>query len=155
MKKKEVKQLYEALQSATNKGDAKFKYAVIKNSTQIEKEAKSFDTIKDNIESIIAEFNKEKASLIQEYGEINSQGQYYIKVERSDKFKEFASKNSELELKYKESIDKYEKEIKSYLELLNEESDLDFKPFKIDFDKVPDDIDGFELAEMMKVGIVE
>ena len=153
MKKKEVKQLYEALQSATNKGNAKLKYAVIKNSAQLEKEAKSFDTIKNGIESIVSEFNKEKASLIQEYGEINGNGQYYIKIDGSEKFKEFALKNSELELKHKESIDKYEKEIKSYLELLNEESDIDFKPFKIDFDKVPDDIEGFELSEMMKASI--
>ena len=130
----------------------KFLYAVSRNKARIESIIKTLDTIKKPSEKML-EFWQKLDDINKKYAETDDKGTvlyatitldgqnkraYKKVIGEGNPTSLYTKEVDKLKEKYKGEIDKYEADVKSYNEMLdNEVPDGDYRKFWIDFDIVP------------------
>ena len=143
--------LYKVLNASSKMGVAKFKYGILKNLNNIEKDIEALKTIEKDIEESIKEFSEKKNDIIVKYGTPAEDGNVVVSTD-SPNYNLVTETIKELAEEYKDTLAEYQKKRLEYETLLNEEAEFDFKVHEISIDNVPDDFD--ELGILMEFNIV-
>ena len=143
--------LYKILTVSSKMGGAKFKYGVLKNLNNIEKDIEALKTIEKDIEEIVKEFFEKKNDVIVKYGTPGEDGNVVVTTDNND-YKLVTETITDLAEEYKDALNEYQKKRLEYETLLNEETEFDFKVHEISIDNVPDDFD--ELGILMEFNII-
>lgn len=147
MLKRDLVKLYTVLNGIKDRGDIKFRYAVIKNLRIVENNISALREIEDQMSSNLKPFTEKKNELIRKYGK-ESGG--FIQVDVNDK-QNYAKYNSAIESlngKMKDLLDEHAKREKEYNTLLDTEVDSKPEFFLIDIDHVPLDVDFLKLPNV-------
>jgi len=124
--RKELIELFITLNTLLEVKDVttKFKYAAAKNLRKLEDSVQTLMYIEAGIENILTNYKQEYKE-IQKYGKINEHGKYQIDID-SKEGEAAKEKIKELNIKYKEDLDKYSENEQKYRELLTGEVEFDF-----------------------------
>lgn len=153
MKKIELVNLYKALNEV--KAGGKFAYGVLKNKKQLQSEFDNLAEIENKSVDKIKPFNDEKIELFKKYGKQNDDGSIYIDKDDKEAINKITPEMNKLNEKYKGILAIYEKEMKELNDILQEDVDVEFVPYKINDELIPDDLDVKVLELMMDCGIIE
>lgn len=153
MKKIELVNLYKALNEV--KAGGKFAYGVLKNKKQLQSEFDNLAEIENKSVDKIKPFNDEKIELFKKYGKQNDDGSIYIDKDDKEAINKITPEMNKLNEKYKGILAVYEKEMKELNDILQEDVDVEFVPYKINDELIPDDLDVKVLELMMDCGIIE
>lgn len=153
MKKIELVNLYKALNEV--KAGGKFAYGVLKNKKQLQSEFDNLAEIENKSVDKIKPFNDEKIELFKKYGKQNDDGSIYIDKDDKEAINKITPEMNKLNEKYKGILAIYEKEMKELNDILQEDVDVEFVPYKINDELIPDDLDVKVLEVMMDCGIIE
>ena len=138
--RKQLVELFIALNSLLEEKDVndKFKYAAAKNLRKLEKDVQTLMYIEAGIENILTSYKQKYKELVQAYGEMNEHGKYQIDID-SQKGQIVKTKIDELNIEYKEDLDKYSENEQKYMQLLEGEVIFGFVKdlHKINIDDLP------------------
>lgn len=147
MKKRELYNCLQALESVKDLKGIKFAYVSLKNKKKIEEEIKLFEEIvKPNPK--FEEYEQNRIKLCEKHSEKNENGKPIIlqdKYKITDEIK-FNSELDELKKDYNSVINERIKQINDYNEMLEEELNIEFE--KINFDSIPENISPKELESI-------
>lgn len=136
--------LYKALEAASKMGNAKFKYAALKNLKIINSEIDTLKVLETEIEEVLSEYNIEKNSIISKYGTRRDNGTISVEPD-NENYQTVIEDLDKLNAKFEDSFDLYEKKRNEYIVLLNEPFDIQFKFFELNIDNVPDEFQDLEI----------
>jgi hypothetical protein len=151
--KKDLIELFQALETAVKKGTTMFKLLIFRNLKLIESEIESLKTIEKEINQVLEPYHTEYSGIIQQYGtERNGQ----LTIEKSDKNYTQALKEIKLlEIKFKEDISLHNAKMKDYTETLLTPIDFSFDPVEINEKILPADLSYDELKQFINFGILK
>ena len=149
MKKSELTRLFHALNAlkdAPEESNIKFRYGIKKNLSSLDPEIKVLREIEEEDKKILKDMFEERDNFIKEKGKTDAQGGKFIPLTEANLSDEdrklvedFKKLSEELEEKYKEQIEAFNKKNEEYVKMLQEtEVDNEIKLFKINLDTCPD-----------------
>ena len=150
--RKQVIELFAALTTSVKKGNAKFKYAILKNTKLIESEIESLKAIEKEIEETVSGFNEKRNEIIRKYGK-EADGVISITPD-SENFETAVKELEALQIEFKDQIELQKSKVTDYESLLNESVDFAFALNEITIENVPDDITDEEMKQLMDWEIV-
>lgn len=149
MKNKQILDLFESLVSITNLTGAKFNYSVVKNIKKLQPEIESLQKAFKNSDEF-NEYNNKRVNILKKYSRKDANGEAITKTINKEKHfdiietEEFKKELDLLISENKDIIEKKEKEIKEFNELLETENSIEL--FKIKLSDIPDGITTEQLA---------
>ena len=149
MKKSELTQLFHALNTLKNapeESNIKFRYCLKKNLSSLDPEIKVLREIEEEDKKILKDMFDERDNFIKEKGKTDAQGNKFIPINEANPSEEdkklvedFKKLGEELEEKYKEQIETFNKKNEEYVKMLQEtEVGNEIKLFKINLENCPD-----------------
>lgn len=151
--RKQVIELFVALTTSVKKGNAKFKYAILKNTKCIESEIESLKAIEKEIDEILSGFNEKRNDIIRKYGK-EADGVISITQDSKD-FKKAGKELDALQVEFKEQIEAQKAKVKDYEALLNEPVEFSFGFNELTIENIPDDITDEEMKQLMDWEVVK
>lgn len=151
--RKQIIELFAALTTSVKKGNAKFKYAILKNTKLIESEIESLKAIEKEIEETMTGFNEKRNEIIRKYGK-EADGVISIAPDSKD-FKKAVKELEALQIEFKDQIELQKSKVTDYEALLNESVEFAFAFNEITIENVPDDITNEEMKALMDWEIVK
>lgn len=149
----ELISLFTTLNKQLNKGNAKFKYAILKNIKILSPEIETLKNMEEQIYNIIKEYEEKRSIIIRQYGKQEGE---IIKIDPNSENYEVALKElTELIENNKDKINENDIKTKEYYNFLNEETSFDFKLHKINPDDLPDNISSEDLGVLMALEILD
>lgn len=156
MNKEDVIKIYKAIGVEKDKGNVKFRYALLKNENIIKSEIAALTEIEKGIDEIIEPLNKERGELIKEIGSLDeATNEYIIKPEETEKINEFTEKFKVIQEKYKASITEYNRSYAEYKEMLKEDLETPLKLYEVKIENCPDDLATDSLETFMQNVIIK
>lgn len=155
MKRKELLELYSALNNVANKGNIKFKIAIFKNLNQIEEVANFINNAEKEDVKILSGYQSDYTEILKKYG--TQSNDMYVIEKTSPDYAKALKEIKKLDVTHKDSIALYEKKKKEFTEFMETEDEMVFIPFEIKEDLLPEDILGNELKKLIdhKIFILE
>lgn len=151
--RKQVIELFAALSTSVKKGNAKFKYATLKNTKLIESEIESLKAIEKEIEETMTGFNEKRNEIIRKYGK-ETDGVIAVAQDSKD-FKKAVKELDALQIEFKDQIEAQKAKVTDYEALLNEQVEFAFGFHELTIDNVPDDITDEEMKQLIDWEIVK
>jgi predicted nucleic acid-binding Zn-ribbon protein len=151
MKKAEVLQLNAALETASEKGNLKFKYALLKNIKKIAAEVEALKKLSETANECLKAFNEARQKLI----ESKLNGRTEIKQTDADFAETLAAIKAMKEGEFKADFETYETQVKKLEEFMNEEIEKPFDFHTVAFENLPDDLTKSEYSQLMDCGIAQ
>ena len=136
--RKQIIELFNALSQASMIGNAKFKYAALKNLRTIDSEIETLRSIEKDIAGTIAEYNDRQNDIIKQYGTAQPDGNIAV-TKDSENYEATTKAIEDLKVEYKEALNEFEQKQADYIKLLEEEIEFDFKLHEVIIDNVPDE----------------
>lgn len=155
MKKLDVIDLFNAFNKEKTKGNAHFRYYMIKNSNVIRPEIEALAEVEKGMNEPLKPYNAERAKIIQKIGTKDSNGSYSISVNDKVKMDEFNKDMKPVNETYKKVLDEHEKKLKEYEKILQEEINALFSFTDVKIEDCPEDIETRSLELFMKFGIIK
>lgn len=125
-----ILELNNALKKITNLGDAKFMYFVAKNLSILKPIVESLEETQKNITNIIQGFSTKRDELIIKFGEDVPEGKKILPT--SENWEVYIKEIEELTQQYQEDINKYNDQIKLFVEsVLSEEQNLNIRQLSL------------------------
>lgn len=151
MKNEELGVLLQGINAVGSLKGLKFAYAIAKNKKAVTSEV---EILQESIKPSegFAKYDKERMELCKELADKDDKGnpkmannEFVIVANKED----FDIRVKALRERNKDVIDERDKQLKEFNELLKAESD--FKPFKIDFEDVPQDITADAMSKIAEL----
>lgn len=152
--KKQVIELHSALSSVVKSGNAKFKYAILKNLNVIASEIESIKTIGKEVDELLKPFNEKRNAIIVKFGTEDENGVVTI-GKLSEKYLDALDEFKALEEEFKDDLEVYKLKMNEFDALTNEAVDLSFTFHEIAIENVPDTITDTEMKSLMDWEIVK
>lgn len=153
MKKSELINLFQTMSTIKSQGNAKFKYAILKNLTLINSEIESLKIIEDELIKIMEPYENDRSGIIRKYGKEDEQGIIQV-LPNDENFAVTIEELKNLDETHKDLISKVDEKRKEYIELLDGETE-EFSFHKIFLDNIPDTLKDNEMELLMKFGILD
>jgi len=151
--KNELITVFTTLNKQLNKGNAKFKYAILKNIKLITPEIETLRKIEDDAYIVVKDYNEKHTAIIRKYGTVEGE-MTFIKPD-SEHFPTAIKELTELKEEYKVQLEEYEAKTLEYRNLLNEDTTFEFTLHKINPNDLPDNIESEDLGILMQYEIVD
>jgi hypothetical protein len=151
--KNELITLFTTLNKQLNKGNAKFKYAILKNIKLITPEIETLRKIEDDAYIVVKDYNEKHTAIIRKYGTV--EGEMTLIKPDSEYFPTAIKELAELKEEYKVQLEEYEAKTLEYRNLLNEDTTFEFILHKINPNDLPDSIESEDLGILMQYEIVD
>ncbi len=154
MNKEDVIKIYKAIDMEKDKGNIKFRYALLKNGNIIKSEIETLIEIEKGIDKIIEPFNEERNELVKELGELDEKTNTYSIVD-ADKISEFNKRVKPIQEKYKDLISEHNEKYGEYKEMLKEDLEIPLSLYEVKIENCPDDLATESLEVFMKCEIIK
>lgn len=135
MKHREVIELSKKLAKVKDLTGLTVNYAIKKNQNKLKEQITILSKMEEEIVDIVSEYNKERNELFKVHGK-NVGNEYVIEKEKQDDFKLLIEGLNE---KFKETIEKYEFELKKYFKFLDE-TENEFQIYTVKKSDIPENI---------------
>ena len=151
MKRAEILQLNAALETAAEKGNLKFKYALLKNLKKLAPEVEALRKLTETANECLKAFNEARQKLI----ESKLNGRTEIKQTDADFAETLAAIKALKECEFKSDFETYEIKIKELEAFMNEEVDNNFEFHTVTFENLPEELTKTEYQQLMDLGIAQ
>ena len=151
MKRAEILQLNAALETASEKGNLKFKYALLKNLKKLAPEVEALRKLTETANECLKAFNEARQKLI----ESKLNGRTEIKQTDAD-FAEVVAAIKALQVgEFKADFETYETKVKELEAFMNEEFENNFEFHTVAFENLPEELTKTEYAQLMDWGTAQ
>jgi len=151
MKRAEILQLNAALETASEKGNLKFKYALLKNLKKLALEVEALRKLTETANECLKAFNEARQKLI----ESKLNGRTEIKQTDVD-FSEVVAAIKAMQVgEFKADFETYKIKVKELESFMNEEFENNFEFHTVAFENLPEELTKTEYAQLMDWGIAQ
>jgi hypothetical protein len=151
MKRATILQLNAAMKTAAEKGNLKFKYALLKNLKKLVPEVEALQKLSETANECLKAFNEARQKFI----ESKLNGRTEIKPADADFAEVVAVIKAMQEGEYKADFETYETKVKELEAFMNEEVENNFDFHTVAFENLPEDLTKTEYEQLMDWAIAQ